>query len=233
MQHIAGALINGLGIVLGSLIGLVGGRRFSTDFRQQALRVIGIVVILIGFKMAWPLPDPINTLLSLELGLGLGTWLHIEDRIEQFGRWAESRVGTAGFSKGFIAGTLIFNIGAMSILGSLQNGLTGRFTILATKAVLDGTTAIILTSVAGWGVIAASVVTALYEGSLSLLASDLAPVLRGVLLTDITAVGGLMIAAIGINFVFENGTIKIGNLLPALIFPILLLWLKTHGLYFL
>ena len=233
MQQIAGALVNGLGILVGSLIGLIGGRRFSVDFRQQALRVIGIVVILIGFKMAWPLPDPINTLLSLELGLGLGTWLDLDDKIQRFGHWAESRVGRPGFAKGFISGTLIFNIGAMSILGSLQNGLTGRFPILATKSVLDGTTATILTSVAGWGVIAASPITFLYEGSLSLLASDLASVLRGALLTDIKVVGGLMIAAIGINFVFDNNTIKIGNLLPALIFPLFLFWLKTHGLYFL
>lgn len=233
MQYVDGALINALGIVLGSLIGLSGGKRFTTDFRRQALRVIGIVVILMGFKMAWPLPDAINTLLSLELGLGVGTWLHLDEKIQHFGQWAESRVGTTGFAKGFISATLIFNIGAMSILGSLQNGLTGKFPILATKAVLDGTTAVILTSVAGWGVIAAAPVTLLYEGSLSLLASGLASVLRGVLLTDIKAVGGLMIAAIGMNFVLDTNIIKIGNLLPALLFPLILFWLQIHGLHFL
>ncbi len=233
MQHIVGALINGLGIIFGSLIGLLSGNRLSVEFRQQALRIIGIVVVLIGFKMAWPLPNAINTLLSLVLGLWVGSWLRIDDRLERLGRWAESRVGTAGFAKGFISATLIFNVGAMSIVGSLQNGLSGRFSILATKAVLDGTTSIILTSIAGWGVIMASVVTILYEGTLSLLASFLAPILRGVLLTDITAVGGLMIAAIGINFVLDNGTIKIGNLLPSLAFPVILVWLKNHGLYFL
>ncbi|WP_053959721.1 DUF554 domain-containing protein [Sulfobacillus thermosulfidooxidans] len=233
MQQVAGSLMNGLGIIVGSLIGIFGGRNLSEQFRDQALRIIGVVVILIGLKMAWPLPDAINTLLSMVLGLWLGSWLRIDDRLEQFGKWAESRVGRSGFAKGFIAGTLIFNIGAMSILGSLQNGLTGTYSILATKAVLDGTTAMILTSVAGWGVIAASVVTVVYEGGLSLLASDLAPVLRGILLTDITVVGGLMIAAIGINFILNNNTIKIGNLLPALFFPVLLLWLKNHGIYFL
>jgi uncharacterized membrane protein YqgA involved in biofilm formation len=98
---------------------------------------------------------------------------------------------------------------------------------------LDGTTAIILTSAAGWGVMAAAVVTTGYEGALALLASDLAPVLKGVLLTDVTVVGGIMIAAIGINFILSQTVIKIGNLLPALAFPVVLLWLKGHGLTFL
>jgi len=79
----------------------------------------------------------------------------------------------------------------------------------------------------------AGVVTALYEGALSLLASDLASVLKGMLLSDVTVVGGIMIAAIGINFILDNQTVKIGNLLPALILPVLFLWLKGHGLYFL
>lgn len=233
MSHVLGALINGVGIVVGSLIGLLWGKHLAEDFRGQALKVIGLFVVLIGLKMAWPLPDPINTLLSIILGAWLGSALQLDRRLEHFGAWAESRVGQSGFAKGFVAGTLIFNIGAMAILGALQDGLTGKFTILATKAVLDGTTAIILTSVAGWGVMAAGVVTALYEGALSLLAGDLSTVLKGVLLTDVTVVGGLMIAAIGLNFILDNGVIKIGNLLPALLFPVLLLWLKSHGLEFL
>ncbi len=233
MPHELGALVNGIGIIAGSLIGLLWGKHLGHEFRGQALKVIGLFVVLIGLKMAWPLPDPINTLLSLVLGAWTGSILRLDGRLEQFGVWAESRVGQSGFAKGFIAGTLIFNVGAMAILGAFQDGLTGKFTILATKAVLDGTTAVILTSAAGWGVMAAGVVTALYEGILSLLAGDLSAVLKGVLLTDVTVVGGIMIAAIGINFILDNGTIKIGNLLPALVFPLILLWLKGHGLEFL
>ncbi len=233
MQYEWGPIINGIGIVIGSLIGLFWGKRLNIDFREQALKVIGLFVILIGLKMAWPLPDAINTLLSLVLGAWIGSMLKLESRLERLGQWAESRVGRTGFAKGFIAGTLIFNVGAMAVLGAFQDGLTGRFTILATKAVLDGTTAIILTSVAGWGVIAAALVTTGYEGALAFLAADLAPVLKGALLTDVTVVGGIMIMAIGINFISDKPVIKIVNLLPALVIPVILLWLKGLGLNFL
>ncbi len=233
MWHLNGVIFNGMGIVVGSGIGLLGGRRLRPDFRDQAMRLIGVIVVLIGLKMAWPLPDPVNTLLSLVIGGWLGSLTQLQLRLEQFGQWAESRVKHEGFAKGFIAATLLFNVGAMAILGSLQEGLTGRYSILATKAVLDGTTALLLTTVLGWGVVVATVPTVVYEGSVVVLARNLSEVLRGALMQDVTVVGGLMIGAIGFNFLTDRALIRIGDLLPALLVAVVVGWLKLKGLSFL
>ena len=197
------------------------------------MRLIGMVVILIGLKMAWPLTDPVNTLLSLIVGGWIGSLLGVNAALDRFGVWAESKAGRTGFSKGFIAATLIFNVGAMAILGALQEGLTGRYSILATKAVLDGTTSLLLTTVAGWGVIVAAIPTVVYEGVLSLLAGDVKDALQGALMQDVSVVGGLIIAAIGFNFLLDRTVINIGDLLPALVVTLALGWVKMHGLSFL
>ncbi len=233
MNHLVGVIFNGIGIIVGSVIGIVWGRRLHPSFREQALRLIGVIVILIGFKMAWFLPDPVNTLLSLVIGGWLGSVAQLEMRLERFGHWAEARVKRQGFAKGFIAATLIFNVGAMAILGAIQEGMTGRYTILATKAVLDGTTAMLLTSVVGWGVVVAAIPTVIYEGSLSLLAHGVAQILHGAPMQDATVVGGLMIAAIGVNFILDRTVIKIADLLPALVVSAVLGWLKLNGWAFL
>lgn len=233
MGHLSGVIFNGIGIVVGAGIGILGGKRLRPDFRDQAMRLIGVIVVLIGFKMAWPLPDPVNTLLSLVVGGWLGSVAQLQSRLEQFGRWAESRVKHEGFAKGFIAASLLFNVGAMAILGSLQEGLTGRYSILATKAVLDGTTALLLTTVLGWGVVVATIPTVVYEGGMVVLARSLSEVLRGSLMQDVTVVGGLMIAAIGVNFLADRTVIRIGDVLPALLVAVVLGWLKLKGLSFL
>lgn len=233
MSHLFGALINAFGIICGGLIGVLWGRWINESFRDQILRVIGMVVVLIGLKMAWVLPDPINTLLSLIFGGWIGYVVGIDAGLIQWERSLELRWGSSGIAKGFISGSLIFNIGAMAILGSLQAGLTHRYTILSTKAVLDGTTAAVLAMVSGWGVILSAPVTFLYESGLTLLAKFLTEIIKGPLLTDVTVVGGVMVAAIGMNFLFESGMIRVANLLPALLVSVLLAWGKTHGLSFL
>ncbi len=225
-----GVVINGAGILVGSGLGMLWGHKLPPGFREQAMRLVGLVAILIGLKMAWPLNDPVNTLLSLVLGGWIGSVLGVNAALDRFGIWAEARAHRSGFSKGFIAASLIFNIGPMAILGGLQEGLTGNYSILATKAMLDGTTSLLLTTAAGWGVVVAAVPTVVYEGALSLLASTLRQVLYGPLMQDVTVVGGLIIAGIGFNFVLDRTVLKIGDLLPALVLPLALGWIKMHGL---
>ncbi len=233
MNHLAGVIINGVGIVVGTLLGLLWGSRLHSGFREQAMRLIGLVVLLIGLKTAWPLNDPVNTLLSLVIGGWIGWLVKIDWRLERFGYWAEARVNRTGFSKGFMAATLIFNVGPMAILGALQEGLTNHYSILATKAVLDGTTALLLSTAAGWGVVVAAIPTVLYEGTLTLLAGDLHKLLQGALMQDATVVGGLVIAGIGVNFLLDRTVFKIGDLLPSLVVAVVLGWLKLYGLSFL
>jgi len=232
MVHIIGPLINGLGALAGSLVGLVWGKRLSPGFRQQAMRIMGLVVLVIGVKMAYPLPDPVNALLSVVLGAWVGSLVKISQRFDAFGHWMESRIGRSGFMQGFISATLIFNVGALAIVGSLQAGLTSHPTILETKAVLDGVTALLLTSTVGWGVILAAPVTFAYEAVLTIFAALLRHFLVGALLTDFSVVGGLLIAAIGLNFLSDKSLINIADLLPALLLTVILGWLKLHGVSF-
>lgn len=232
MAHVSGALVNGLGALLGSLLGLVWGGRLSEAFRRQAMRIMGLVVLVIGVKMAMPLSDPVNALLSIVVGSWFGFLLRLSDRLDGLGHYVERRVGKSGFMQGFISAVLIFNVGAMAIVGSLQAGLTSHPTILQTKAVLDGVTALLLTSTAGWGVILAAPLTFIYEAVLSLLASLLHGFLSGTILSDLSVVGGVMIAAIGANFLGEKTLINIANLLPALVLTVILGWLKLRGVTF-
>lgn len=232
MGHLSGAAVNGAGALAGALIGLGWGGRLSTAFRQQALRLMGLVVVVIGVKMAVPLNDPVNTLVSVVVGAWLGSLLKISERLDAFGRWIEARVGRGEFMRGFISASLIFNVGALAIVGSLQAGLTNRPTILETKAILDGVTGLLLASTAGWGVALAGPVTFLYEGALSLASGLLKGFLVGPLLSDLDVVGGILIAAIGFNFLMERTLVNIADLLPALVITVILGWLRIQGISF-
>ncbi len=232
MGHLLGALINGAGVLLGSVAGIFWGGRLSALFRQQAMRIMGLVVLVIGIKMAIPLNDPVNTLLSVVGGAWLGSLLRIGQRLDSFGAWVERRVGQTGFMQGFISAALIFNVGAMAIVGALQAGLSSRPTILETKAVLDGVTSLLLASTAGWGVVLAAPLTFIYEGALSVAAVVLKNLLAGALLTDLSVVGGVLIASIGVNFLSEKTVINIADLLPALALTVILGWLKVQGVSF-
>lgn len=214
---LSGSLINGGGIALGWLAGLAFGRHLTPAFRDQALRLIGLTVVVIGIKMAWVLPDPVLVLVSLVGGGWIGSRLGIDAGLERLGRWAERRAGGGAFVQGFVTATLIFNVGAMAIVGAVQAGLGQPPVILETKAVLDGVTAMVLTAAAGWSVGLAAPVTVVYEGLLSLLAGVVAGHTRGPVVTEITVVGGFLVAAIGVNLLTGRMRLAVGDLLPALV----------------
>jgi len=227
---LAGALINAAGILLGSLLGLIAGDKLSESFRDLAIRVVGLVAALIGVEMVLPLDRPVGVLLAVVLGAWLGEAWHIDDGLEQLGQWAEKSVGRGGFSRGFVTATLIFDIGAMAILGSIQAGTGHAPTILAAKAVMDGVTAMVLAATLGWGVVGSALVTLLYEGGLSLLAHALATALPARVMSDFIAVGGLLVTGIGLNLVAGRTILKVANLMPALVLAVGLGWLglATH-----
>lgn len=233
MNHLSGALINGVGIILGSVAGGLWGSRLGSQFRGRLMRIIGLVVIVIGLKMALGLPDPVNLLLSLVVGGWVGSWMQISEGLAVWERSLGRRLGKNGLAKGFLPAVMVFNVGAMAIVGALQVGLTGRDTLLATKAILDGATALVLSISGGWGVMLAAPVTFVYEGSLSLLAHVVSRLLGGPVLADLGSVGGVLILAIGVNFVSEKSLVNIADLLPALAFTVILGWLKLKGLSFL
>jgi len=219
-----GPVVNALAIAAGVLLGLLVGSRLGEDFRDLALRAMGLVVVVIGFKMVWPLTAPVNLLVSLVAGAWFGERWHVSEGLETLGNWAERRLSRGNFSRGFVPATLIFNVGALAILGSIQAGLGRIPTLLLTKSVLDGVTGMVLTTTLGWGVIGAAVVTLVYEGGVALAAHAAVAALPPSVLAAFSAEGGVLIAALGVNFIAGRTMLRVPNLLPALGLAVLLAW---------
>ncbi|MEN1966540.1 DUF554 domain-containing protein [Lentibacillus sp. N15] len=218
-----GTIVNGICIIVGSLIG-VFFTKIPERYKETVMQAIGLVVILIGLQMAFQADVIVILLVSLLSGALIGEWLHIEEWLNQLGEWIGSKFRTKGdnfsVAQGFVTASLIFGIGAMSILGALDSGLRGDHEILITKGVIDGFTALVLTTTLGFGVIFSVIPVVLYEGLVALLATQIENWLPKDFLdgfiVELTAVGGLMIVAIGLNLL-KLTNIRIGNLLPALV----------------
>lgn len=214
-----GTVVNALAVILGSLLGFILPR-LREEMRTQVMQGVGLVVILMGFAMAMSSENIIVILVSLVLGGIIGGWLHLDDQLKRFGRWMETRFDKqGGFASGFITATLVFCVGPMSVLGALAGGLKGEHDLLFTKAMLDGFTAIIFTSSLGMGVLFSAVPVFLYQGMIALSAEWITRLFQGPLLDraldDLTAVGGIMIIAIGLNLL-NLTRIRVADWLPAL-----------------
>ena len=163
-------------------------------------------------------------ILSLVVGGVVGEWLAIEARLESLGRWIEARFadGSAGggdFARGFVSASLVFCVGSMAVVGSLESGLAGNHRTLFAKAIIDGVAALIFASTLGRGVLFASVPVLVYQGAITLAAGLLRPLLTAAAVADMSAVGGLLIVAIGVNLL-GIARIRVGNLLPAVFLPL-------------
>ncbi|RFA35324.1 hypothetical protein CAI16_08755 [Virgibacillus dokdonensis] len=218
-----GTIINGVLIIIGSLLGLVF-TKIPERYKETVMQGIGLAVILIGLQMAFVTEQIIVVLLSLLLGAVIGEWLRLEDRLNQLGKWVGNQLGSkeddARVSQGFVTASLIFVIGAMAIIGALDSGLRGDHEVLITKGILDGFVSLVLTTTLGFGVILSVIPVLLYQGSIALLATQIEGIVPKAYLdgfiTEVTAVGGLLIVAIGLNLL-NITSIRIGNLLPAVI----------------
>ncbi|MGP4038982.1 DUF554 domain-containing protein [Gracilibacillus sp. D59] len=228
-----GTLVNGLCIIIGTIIGLVFSN-IPERIKKTALQGIGLVVALIGIQMAIQADNVILILLSLLLGSIIGAGVHLEDKLNVIGEKLEKKVSkkeNGHLTEGFITATLIFVIGAMSIVGALDGGLRGDHEVLYTKAFLDGFMAMVLTSTLGYGVIFSVIPVVVYQGSIALLAVQInkwlpQQVLDG-FISEMTAIGGLLILAIGLN-ILNITKIKIGDFLPAII--VFIIFYFSYGL---
>ncbi|WP_077298697.1 DUF554 domain-containing protein [Virgibacillus pantothenticus] len=218
-----GTLINGALIVIGSLLGLVF-TKIPERYKEIVMQGIGLAVMLIGLQMAFVMEHIIIGLLSLLTGAIVGEWLQLESGLDRLGKWVGNKLGSeendTRVSQGFVTASLIFVIGAMSIIGALDSGLRGDHEVLITKGILDGFVALVLTTTLGFGVILSVFPVLLYQGSIALLATQIEGLLPESTLngfiTELTGVGGLLIVAIGLNLL-NITSIRIGNLLPAII----------------
>jgi len=212
-----GTIANAAAIVVGSLVGLMAHGRFPERVKTIVFQALGLAVALIGLQMALKMERPMVVVFSVVLGGIAGELVRIEDRLEALGERLKrvARSQNTLFTDGFVAASILYCVGSMAILGSLEDGLRGDPTILLTKATLDGFAAIPLASTYGVGVMFSAVPILLYQGTMTLAAGSMRDLATPQLLGPLTATGGLLIIAIGINLL-GMARIKAANLLPAL-----------------
>ena len=217
-----GTIVNCLTIIAGSLVGILFRNRIPEKYNQTVMQAIGLSVILIGMKNALGSNDLVIIIVSLAMGSLLGELIGIENYLERLGNFLEAKFSkkSSGFSAGFVTASLMYCIGSMAIVGSLESGLTGNHDTLFAKATLDGIVGIILSSSMGIGVLFASVPVLLYQGSITLMAGLLKPLLVPAVISQMSAVGGLLIVALGLNMIREK-KLKVGNMLPAVFIPLI------------
>ncbi|MGA4497946.1 DUF554 domain-containing protein [Bacillus bombysepticus] len=219
---ILGAVVNGICIIFGSLLGKLFSR-IPENMKGTIMHAIGLAVTVLGLQMALKSENFLVVILSLVIGTVIGEWLQLEEKLKNLGDWLENKVGSKGkgsISEGFVTATLIFAIGAMGILGALDSGIRGNHNILFTKAIIDGFISIILTTTLGIGVVFSAIPVVLYEGGIAVFATQINSFvpkeLMNQFIVEMTATGGIMISAIGLNLLgFIK--IKVANLLPGIL----------------
>lgn len=221
----AGPLVNAAAATLGTACGLLL-RRIPQGLRDAVIKVVGLAVIAIGLSMTLPRFDPVVLTASLVIGTVIGEVLHVEEGFEALAGWLRRLTGSGeeSFVEGFVLAVVVWCVGPLAIVGSIDAGLRGQDAILFTKSILDGTTAVFFASSLGWGVMGAVVVLLLYEGGIALGAASLSHILNGPAVAAVSAVGGLLVAAIGLNMLGAS-RLKVANALPSLVIAVGLAYL--------
>ncbi|MBA2514541.1 MAG: DUF554 domain-containing protein [Solirubrobacterales bacterium] len=222
-----GTLINIATVLVGTGIGVSVGGRLSPSAQQRVLSGLGMITLVIGvdLALAWGREDtsaqtPLYVLGGILIGGLLGEAIGIERRLEAFGDAIQRRLsapgGTSKVSEGFVTASLLFCVGSLTIVGSIEDGLTGDYSILATKAVLDGFASIALAATLGWGVALSALMILLVQGSVTLGAGVFDDLLQGEALAVLTSAGGVTIVGIAFKLL-DLKDVKVGNFLPALV----------------
>jgi len=219
-----GTLVNILAVIIGCLLGKWAGRLLSNRTRETLMIGLGLAVLLIGLQLALQSKQLMVVIGSLIFGGLLGDLIGIERRLEEFGNRLQDRFSGMGkVAEGFVTASLLYCVGAMAIMGALQDGFGGPPTILYAKAALDGVASIALTSTLGIGVIFSVFPLLLYQGGITLVAELAEKILTEPVVIEMNAVGGLLIVAIAIDLMGIR-RLPVGNLLPAVFVAIGLMW---------
>lgn len=221
-MFLLGTLVNGLLIMIGTFLGRLLNR-IPDGMKTTVMYAIGLSVMVLGLQMGLKSENFLIVIISLVLGAAIGEWIKLDERLNNVGKWLERKVGSKGkgsISEGFVSATLIFVIGAMAIIGALDSGIRGDHDVLYTKSIIDGFTALILASTLGIGVIFSVIPVVVYEGLIALFATQINQLVPKMLLdqfiTEMTATGGIMIFAIGLNLIGLT-KVKVANLLPGIV----------------
>lgn len=219
-----GTIVNSLAIVLGGVIGVLFKNFIPTQYADSLTKASGLAVIAIGIQSMLKGSDMTLLIICIIVGTLIGEILRIEDRLDNLGQNIQKKFKKSknDVATGFVTCTLVFCVGSMAIVGSIQSGLTGNHEILYAKSILDGIFTMTLSVTLGAGVILSAVSVFIYQGLITLLAQSVQALLTETIIAEMTAVGGLLIMAIGFNFL-EVKKIKVGNMIPSVFIPIIYL----------
>lgn len=231
-----GTLLNIIAVLLGTAVGTRAGAALPPHMRATIFNGLGLFTIALGLQMFLKTANPLVVLCSLLLGGLLGEAAGIDSGLHRAGAWLEARFSnstgdtarTARFVKGFVTASLLFCVGPMAALGSLQDGLRGDYTLLAIKSVLDGFAALAFASTLGVGVAFSVITIFIYQGALTLGAAQIQFLLTEPMINEMTAVGGLMVMAIGVGGLLELRPMRTGSLIPAILLAPLLVALLAY-----
>jgi hypothetical protein len=237
-MHLTGTIINVVTILLGGFIGILLGNRLPERIRYTVMMALGLFTLAYGIRLFIQTGNALVVLISMLIGLLFGEWWRIEDGLNHLGIFLEKHfnrnkgIESAKFIRGFLTASLLFSIGPMAILGSVQDGLTGDFNTLAIKSIMDGFAAIAFASSLGVGVLFSSLVILVYQGGISLLATQLQFLMNDQFLAEFSAIGGIMLMGIAVSSLLEIKKIRVANFLPGFLILPLIIWLfNLLGIY--
>ena len=223
-----GTLVNCVAIVLGGGIGLIAKRGISEKLNKSIMSALALCVFYIGISGAMECQNILIVILSMVIGTIIGEGLDLDKKIRRLGEGLEKRVNKNGedgtIAKGFVTASLLFCVGAMAIVGSLQSGISGNHETLFAKSLMDAVAAAVLSSTLGFGVLLSAGFVLVYQGAITLCASFLEPLLTDVIIAEMTCTGSLIIVALSFNLL-KITNIKVMNYVPSVFVPIVIYWI--------
>lgn len=232
---VLGTILNVAAIVAGGLIGLVFSRAISARYQQTLMQAIGVCVIFVGIggavqEMMTVTADGLQSggtmmvVISYAVGSLLGEWIDLERRMEQFGTWLKVKTGNARekqFVDAFVTASLTVCIGAMAIVGAIQDGLSGDHSTLALKAMLDMVIICVMSASMGKGCLFAAIPVGILQGAVTLLARAIQPLMTEAALANLSLTGSILIFCVGVNLLWEK-KLKVANMLPSIVVAVIL-----------
>jgi uncharacterized membrane protein YqgA involved in biofilm formation len=215
-----GPVVNAAAIVICALAGCFLIRGIPARFEEIVKKAIGLSIIYVGIKGAMDNRRVLLLIMSMVAGAVIGEWINIDRLMNRFGNWAERKLNMSGgtFSKGFVSASILFCTGSMAIVGSMQSGLQGNHETLFAKSILDGSISLVFGASLGIGVVFSAVPVFVYQAGIALISMAVKDLLSPDIIREMSAVGNLLVAAIGFNFLGVK-EIRVANLIPAIFIP--------------
>jgi len=224
-----GTIVNTLAVVVGGSIGMLLNKSLHPRFKQIYFQATGLFTIAIGIIMMKDMQNVLVVVASIVVGALLGEWIRLEDSVEKLSEKLKKRlkVGNERFSEGMVTAFMLFCVGAMTIVGAVDEGVGRSSEVLLTKSLMDGFSSILLASAFGIGVVFSAVPLFLFQGSITIFAMYASTFFSAEIIQGLSSVGGILLIGLGIN-ILELKRLRIINMLPALVLVVLFLWIKAY-----